>query len=361
MKTRLLHLIFCVCAFHLAQVQSYCKFIHTDGEDKVEDDKSCFCGPEKIPGFNKTTRGPNSNSPNFQWKLFPTFSALPAFVFALQKVGLRCINPVWFFWTWPSQWLHGWWNKFLLYCLENWSLNPTERNWSYCCTSSTKSSCEIRLENNKTEKCRTNSKPHDYLQSCNGVCILPMQTICPDNPGYCIDLGSNNVCDGRKENVCQCSAPFGNSPFTPNSCNGGLYCGERKGAKFKNRQCYYPDSNHEFYQCLNRNDIVEDVLRTKPIYDSEKQVSNRKNYFQLFSHYNITNNTITCDSESIEIDCLKWSFKSINCKNGIYNELEICRATDFALHNGWIDGEKSKFDSYIQATFVGKNLSGTGT
>ena len=71
MKTRLLHLIFCVCAFHLEQVQSDCIFIHTDGEEYVVGDKSCFCGPEKIPDYNKTTEGPNSsNSPNFQWKLF---------------------------------------------------------------------------------------------------------------------------------------------------------------------------------------------------------------------------------------------------------------------------------------------------
>ena len=66
MKRRLLHLIFCVCAFHLAQVQSKCWFIHTDGLEKVIDDKKCLCGPEKIPENNKTTKGPNSNSPNFQ-------------------------------------------------------------------------------------------------------------------------------------------------------------------------------------------------------------------------------------------------------------------------------------------------------
>ena len=67
MKTRLLHLIFCVCAFHLAQVQSIsgCWFIHTDGEEWVPGDKKCFCGPEKIPEINKTAKGPNSNSPNF--------------------------------------------------------------------------------------------------------------------------------------------------------------------------------------------------------------------------------------------------------------------------------------------------------
>ena len=64
MKTRLLHLIFCVCAFHLVQVQSGCYFIHKDGEELVYDDKKCFCGPEKIPEYNETTEGPNSNSPN---------------------------------------------------------------------------------------------------------------------------------------------------------------------------------------------------------------------------------------------------------------------------------------------------------
>ena len=63
MKTRLLPLIFCVFAFHLAQVQSRCLFSHTDGEEYVYDDKKCLCGPEKIPERNKTTRGPNSNSP----------------------------------------------------------------------------------------------------------------------------------------------------------------------------------------------------------------------------------------------------------------------------------------------------------
>ena len=60
MKTRLLHLIFCVCAFHLAQVQSGCSFTHTDGREWVSDDKNCFCGPEKIPENNKRTKGPNS-------------------------------------------------------------------------------------------------------------------------------------------------------------------------------------------------------------------------------------------------------------------------------------------------------------
>ena len=62
MKTRLLHLIFLVCAFHLAQVQSSCRFIHTDREEWVDNDK-CLCGPEKIPQYDKTTNGPNSNSP----------------------------------------------------------------------------------------------------------------------------------------------------------------------------------------------------------------------------------------------------------------------------------------------------------
>ena len=64
MKTGLLHLIFCVCAFHLVQVQSGCFFIHKDGEEYVDDDKKCLCGPEKIPERNKTTRGPNYNSPH---------------------------------------------------------------------------------------------------------------------------------------------------------------------------------------------------------------------------------------------------------------------------------------------------------
>ena len=66
MKTRLLHLIFCVCAFHLAQVQSGCEFIHTDGKEYVRDDKKCLCGPEKIPKINKTAKSPNSNSPKIQ-------------------------------------------------------------------------------------------------------------------------------------------------------------------------------------------------------------------------------------------------------------------------------------------------------
>ena len=72
MKTKLLHLIFCVCAFHFAQVQSSCKFIHTDGDEFVDDEKNCLCGPEKIPVHNETTNpnkhliGPNSNPPKFQ-------------------------------------------------------------------------------------------------------------------------------------------------------------------------------------------------------------------------------------------------------------------------------------------------------
>ena len=78
MKTRLLHLIFLVCAFHLAQVQSSCLFIHTDGKERVRDNKKCLCGPEKIIDYDKTTKGPNSNSPNFQRKLFPALSTLPA-------------------------------------------------------------------------------------------------------------------------------------------------------------------------------------------------------------------------------------------------------------------------------------------
>ena len=67
MKTRLLHLIFLVCAFHLAQVQSRCTFIHTDGQERVRDYKKCLCGPEKIPEL--TTEGPNSNSPKLPVKI----------------------------------------------------------------------------------------------------------------------------------------------------------------------------------------------------------------------------------------------------------------------------------------------------
>ena len=69
MKTRLLHLIFCVFAFHLAQVQSGCYFIHTDGKEYVRDDQNCLCGPEKIPERDKATRGPNSNSPKLPMKI----------------------------------------------------------------------------------------------------------------------------------------------------------------------------------------------------------------------------------------------------------------------------------------------------
>ena len=82
MTTRLLHLIFFVCAFHLVQVQSGCPFIHTDGREWVRDAKNCSCGPEKIPEVNKTTGGPekvplrnkttggpNSNSPKIQMKI----------------------------------------------------------------------------------------------------------------------------------------------------------------------------------------------------------------------------------------------------------------------------------------------------
>ena len=170
-------------------------------------------------------------------------------------------------------------DKFLLHCLESWSLNPTELNWHYCCTSSTKSSCEISSDSSITEECLTNSKPHDWEQSCNGFCYYSGERVCPNNPGYCVDV--DDACDGRKENACECSAPFKNSPFykSPDTCISNrltLYCGEREGAKFQNRQCYRPDDNHEYYQCLNRKDIGENVLRTKPIFDSEKQVSTRK-------------------------------------------------------------------------------------
>ena len=65
MKAKLLRLIFCVCVFHLAQVQSICEFIHTDGKEYI-DDKNCFCGPEKIPEVKRDTDGkllgPYSNS-----------------------------------------------------------------------------------------------------------------------------------------------------------------------------------------------------------------------------------------------------------------------------------------------------------
>ena len=79
MKTRLLHLIFCVCAFHLVQVQSDCDFIHKDGDrEYVPDDKNCLCGPEKIPIYDKTAKSPNSNSPKIQCKLSTALRALPA-------------------------------------------------------------------------------------------------------------------------------------------------------------------------------------------------------------------------------------------------------------------------------------------
>ena len=78
MKTRLLHLIFCLCVFHLSQVQSYCKFIHTDGEEKVLDDKNCFCGPEKIIGYNTTTKGftPTLQTPNENYSPLSVHSQL---------------------------------------------------------------------------------------------------------------------------------------------------------------------------------------------------------------------------------------------------------------------------------------------
>ena len=68
MKTRLLHLIFCVCAFHLVKVQSDCPFIHTDGTEWVSDN-NCFCGPEKIPYFNQAKRGLDSNSRKLPMKI----------------------------------------------------------------------------------------------------------------------------------------------------------------------------------------------------------------------------------------------------------------------------------------------------
>ena len=198
--------------------------------------------------------------------------------------------------------------------MESWSLNPTERNWGYCCTSSTKSSCEISSDSSsKNEECLTNTKPHDSEQSCNGFCYFGSQKNCPDNPG----------------------------------------------AKFQYRQCYHPDSNHEYYQCLNRKDIDEDVLRTKPIFDSEKQVSSRKNYFQLFPNSSITNSSITCGNEIVGINCLDTSSKTKNCENVTYSDYELCRATDFALHNGWINDEESKSESYLERNGIGKTLTGT--
>ena len=40
-----------------------------ESNEKVKDDKSCFCGPEKIPKTNKITYGPNSNSPKLPLKI----------------------------------------------------------------------------------------------------------------------------------------------------------------------------------------------------------------------------------------------------------------------------------------------------
>ena len=85
MKIRLLHLIF--CAFRLAEVQSQisnCDFLHTDGRIEAEfDSKKCFCGPEKIPQYNKNDNGeltgPNSNSLNFQRELFTALSTFCLF------------------------------------------------------------------------------------------------------------------------------------------------------------------------------------------------------------------------------------------------------------------------------------------
>ena len=55
---------YCISCFLCVpfQVQSGCDFIHTDGKERVYDN-NCLCGPEKIPQHDKTTRGPNSNSP----------------------------------------------------------------------------------------------------------------------------------------------------------------------------------------------------------------------------------------------------------------------------------------------------------
>ena len=127
-----------------------------------------------------------------------------------------------------------------------------------------------------------------------------------------------NLCDGRQNNKCEnvCAAPKTDFPLYEKSTgeckqqynSGDLfrYCGQRKGSKHVNNQCYYDffsgASAKLKYRCLNRNDIKESVVeRLKTFRDDAVK---RVNYFDYFRDHNDTH--IKCGNNSLSknISCL---------------------------------------------------------
>ena len=154
----------------------------------------------------------------------------------------------------------------------------------------------------------------DYADYSGAWCSKWWEFSCPSNKNNpCID--GDKLCDGRQNNQCEnfCAAPKTDFPLydKPGECKrkidfSGLfkYCGQRKGSKHVNNQCYYEfleDVSYKLrYRCLNRNDIKERVVAgLKTFRDAVKRV----NFFDYFRDHNYTH--IKCGSNSLSknIDC----------------------------------------------------------
>ena len=151
--------------------------------------------------------------------------------------------------------------------------------------------------------------------------IESYQISCPSNKKFpCID--ATNLCDGRQNNKCEnvCAAPKTDFPLYEKSTEstgeckqqysgfGGSfrYCGQRKGSKHVNNQCYrkfFTDSATKLeYRCLNRNDIKESVVAGRKTFRND--TVKRVNYFDYFRDHNDTHIKCGNDSLSKNIDCL---------------------------------------------------------
>ena len=148
----------------------------------------------------------------------------------------------------------------------------------------------------------------------------PYQFSCPSNKKFPCIYGWE-LCDGRQNNQCKnyCAAPKRDFPLYDKStgeCKQQYnffdellsYCGQRKGSKHVNNQCYFQDSIDELlyklkYRCLNRNDIKEGVVADLKIFRDD--ALKRVNYFDYFSDHNDTH--IKCGNNSLSknIDCRK--------------------------------------------------------
>ena len=182
-------------------------------------------------------------------------------------------------------------------------------------------------------------------QSCNGKCWFGNQFVCPSNPSNCNFF--RNSCDGRMNPLCKenyCSGRIEDYPFYDISSRRCIkdqdgdsfeFCGKRPGATYHNNQCFEKVSSESLqYNCLNRMDISENVIRQTSIY--KPQVDPRLNLFALFE----SNDThIICENNSLEKpNCNNLYSESqidetLTCKGQDFTIRKVCAATDFLEAN----------------------------